>query len=367
MDTITYKQFKRLFIIAFLSLNFLTFPSRLTQQTGSDGMVCILITGAVAYLAIVCGVKIMLAHPSKSFPEVLKIIFGKWLSKIILFLFVMNFMLFTLYTLRILAELICSYIIPDMPLIMVESVFLLTCMYLLFRRLRTLGNVAQILFGLLAANFVVLSFVCIGPSNPMNLLPLFTSKPLDYLNGTLVMCAYLFSGALTIPFFMPYICDLKQNSGRIFKDMLGMVAMVCGVYCLFYYFCIGVLGKRYCAKYVFPAMSVAQGDGDSSAFFERFELILLINMLCMMFTYITVMLKGIKFAIYDSSLKEKNKAVLLAVSLSLIMAADIFLNTETVGKVVFRFMDASNLTSSHMSLLIFVYVIMLIRGRRAVE
>ena len=125
-DTITYKQLKSLYLIVFIALNFLTFPSRLADTVKTDGVISIILVSAVAFLSVSATFKIMLSYKGKTFPEVLCELFGKKLGQFVNLIYLINLYVLFVYTLRLINEHIISYVLPEMQPFFADGLLILS-------------------------------------------------------------------------------------------------------------------------------------------------------------------------------------------------------------------------------------------------
>ncbi len=362
-DMLTYKQFKCIFALAFLALNFLTYPSRLTNACMSDGIIPLLISSLLAYAGCCCILKVMTAYKDMDFRQILIKLSGKWIGNIIFVIFIINLFNFSWYSIRLLSEQINSCMLRNVPIVMIEMLLILSVLFIGVKRIRTLGNLSSILVWYVGICLAVLVVLSSKAAEFKNMLPLFTSELSQYANGVLVNSSYLFSAVLAIPFFVPKVDGIYEKGRRLYKDFAVIFACVFGVYCAFYILCISVLGTQYTSDYIFPALRIVQSDNSHNAFFERFEIMLLSSIIVMHITYFSVMLRSIKNAAENAFDKKKADIVFFA-SPALIFIVVLFFNNESIGKLVFRFIDTSNITAPHALLPFIVFIIYLIKRRK---
>lgn len=361
MADITYDQFKKMFFIACLALNFVTFPAKLAQCVSTDGVVCLVISFAVAYGGIAAVFKVMMSYPGKSFIEILSAIFGKTGGRIMLALYFANLIHFSAYITRLIGEQVVVYILREHPVAMAEIILLLTVFLLAGKRIRALGNITQLLFWIVFISLSVLALVALSTCVVGNLLPVGTSSLPDYLRGTAVCSSYLFSAGVALPFFIPFVKNIYTE--KVYKDFFLILLAAFVFFAVFYLLCISILGAEKTAEFVFPAFSIVQSDNARSAFFERFEVLLLTAVINLYFIYTSVMTRSIGLLSEELWGLKKGRAVLY-ISFAVIFALVMFLNGETVGRVVYDFLNSSTLTSPHAVLPYIVYAGFLIRAKK---
>ena len=363
-DTITYKQLKSLYLIVFIALNFLTFPSRLADTVKTDGVISIILVSAVAFLSVSATFKIMLSYKGKTFPEVLCELFGKKLGQFVNLIYLINLYVLFVYTLRLINEHIISYVLPEMQPFFVEGIYMLCVLFLTEKRLRTHGNMAQILAPWIVFIFLWLVLGIARSCDPEKMLPLFTSGLSEHAKAFLMMCAFTFSGTMSLPYVIPFVSDIAENEKRVYKDFLFLILAVCGLFCLYYTVCVSILGWEFCSSYIFPAIAVAQSDNAKNSFIERYEILLLSNVFMNIYIYQATAIRGIKFSLRGFFKDDKKAGKAYIVVLCLVFAGVLFLNEETIGRVIFRFIEVSNMTAAHTLLPFSVYAAYLIKNRR---
>ncbi len=362
-DTITYKQFKCIFTLAFLALNFLTYASRLTNACLTDGILPILITSVIAYAGACAIIKVMLSHKGMDFRQILTLLWGKVFGNIVFGIFVLNLFHFSWYAIRLLSEQIGVCMLRNVSVVMIELILILTVLFIGIKRLRTLGNLSQILIWYAGINLLLLLLLTSKAAEIKNMLPLFTSGLPEYTRGVLVTSSYLFSAVLALPFFIPKVEGIYGKNKVIYKDMLIIFAAVFAVYCAFYVMCISVLGTEFTIDYVFPALRIVQSDNSHNAFFERFEIMLLSSVIVMHIMYFSVTLRSVKTAA-ESVFNEKNAKIAFFLSPVIVFAVVLFFKNQAIGKIIFQSVDASNITAPHALLPFIVYIGYLLKKRK---
>ena len=291
------RQFFFLFFLAFLALNFVTFPGRLAQLCATDGLIPLLATAVIAFgagLSLIC---LMGRYPGKSFYEVLELSLGKVFSKIVFAVYLILCLYYAAYAIRVICEQVKMFMLRYFNLYIIEAVFVLCVLYFCTKRAKTFGNVGQILFYIVTSFVLFLAVITFPNGEIENMLPLFQAEPTSLFRGFLLINSYKYSAVLALPFFLPHVekLNVKMAKKQIFFAIFG-VFFIFGMY---YVLCVSVLGAEVCGKIIFPAVNIMQSPSGKTIIFDRYEILMLFAVLNLYAVYISVMMKSVRIGVNE--------------------------------------------------------------------
>ena len=158
---ISQRQFQLLFFTAFFALNFLTLPSRLSAECASDGIICLIITSIIAYGAVCVTINFMAKYPGHTFYSALHNSLGKPLAITFYALYIIHLLIFFTYCTRLICDQISVYMLREYPIWFIECIFLSCVIFLCFKRTKTFGNIAQILFYFIFISLILIILLII--------------------------------------------------------------------------------------------------------------------------------------------------------------------------------------------------------------
>lgn len=190
------------------------------------------------------------AYPSKNFFEIITSILGKKLGFILAFLYVWQTIWSNSRNLREFSEMILMTSLPETPLIVIVSTFMLMSIFVLIKGVEVLARVSEIILPVLIF-FLVVVFVLLYLSDVTdfnNLLPIL-GEGLFSLFETIPTVAMFPFGELYI--FATYF-QLVNKKEEIRKTGIKVVVISGVLLCITVVFDIAVLGVKYASISTIP-------------------------------------------------------------------------------------------------------------------
>ncbi len=325
---LSQKKFISLLAFSFLALNFVSFSSQVSLIIGTDGIIPLLASGAVMFLFSVLLIKVMLNGGGKSFYEILTEELGKIAGSCVYFIYILTMIYLYSYAVRIICTQINVYMLKNMNMVFIEMTFILTTAYAAVKGFTPLGNFSRIFLYPIVFVLTLLFVLCINNMDILNMLPLFTNHPAQYLTASMHLISYNFSGVFAIPFIINKVYD---PDGKILVRKLFYVFLaVTAIFCAYYILCIGVLGVDTCRSIVFPAINIMHNSTSSGILLNRYEIIIVFVVVILFFLYSAMMLS----ATLSGTGQVAGKAVAYIFSGAGIILILHFLNDRSAGEYI---------------------------------
>jgi len=311
---------------SFLALNFVSFSSQVSIIIGTDGIIPLIISSAVMYLFAVLITYVMEKGGKKSFYDILTINLGRFSGKALYFIYVLSVIYLYSYAVRIICSQVNMYMLKDMNLIFIEGIFICVTLYAAKKGSGVLANFSKVLLYPVTFMLILLFVLCMNNMDILNMLPLFTSHPKQYLTASMHLISYNFSGVFCIPFVINDVYDLDR---KVFlKKLFYIFLAVTSIFAAYYILCIGVLGVDTCRSIVFPAINIMHNRSSSGILLNRYEIIMVFVVVILYFLYCALMLSSAFTASVHAG--RKNLLKILALTASVIFL--FFLNDRTAGE-----------------------------------
>lgn len=185
---------------------------------GHDAWVCMILNGLLVSAALYAMIKTMEYYPDNDLYQIHQELFGRWLGKLFNFAFVLYFFVLCFTVLHSYAEVVHTWLFPDM-----NSWLFNTLMSLLFLYGVTGG--IQVVAGFAVVSFILWLWVFLLYYFPWKyaqvdqLLPLFEAGPGQIING-MRAATYPMLGYELVYFLYPFIRD-KQNVQKYSQLAIG--------------------------------------------------------------------------------------------------------------------------------------------------
>lgn len=252
---ISGRQLMVLVLLYTIGDSILVLPTIVTAEANRDAWIS-------GLLAIGLGPLIMsylYQSLAKSFPDLTVVeygerIFGKWIGKIVAFLFVTYFFITASTYLREIGDFINTEFLPKTPMIIVTSFFMIIIIMAANLGLETLVRSAEFFFPIIFF-LLLLLFVCLLPSIQFDYIkPMVEEGIKPIIRGTIPFIALPFMEPVAILMVLPYVSNKKIIRKSLFRGALlgGIVLFTTSL------FVILVLGANFSANNLYPSYELAR-------------------------------------------------------------------------------------------------------------
>lgn len=214
-----------------VGVGILGFPRYITQHTGQDAWIVVIITGIIFHVFIWIMYHI-LGSDGDDIIDLQKKWFGSWIGAVLNLFLMIYFLLGAVVVLRTFIEVIQGWIFPELQTWIPASMFLLLTYYVLAGGFRTVVGVC--FFGVVFPFWLL--FTAASPakfSTFTNLLPVLDHSIMDFVSGTKQM-TLSFLGAEILLFAYPFLRNPKSSKvwahiGVALTTVIYLIVMVISI------------------------------------------------------------------------------------------------------------------------------------------
>lgn len=222
-----------LFIIAFLPITkFFTLPSIIAKSANEDLWLSALISlifdlVSVIVLAFVC-------HKAQAnIFTILENCFGKKVSKVIIFLYFIFFMLKAVMPLNEQKDYVENTLYILMPTLLYFLPFFFAGFYLSMKKLRVIGRISDVLWIITLIGFFVLLALSLSNADFLSILPIGANGTSKIINGTTSSFSWFGDAAYILFFIYQFECK-KKDIKKIILSFIANAALVLIFLIVFY-------------------------------------------------------------------------------------------------------------------------------------
>lgn len=232
MKQVSTRQLCMVLVVSAFSLKLLFLPALLTELCGNVAYLVLFLTMGLDLGILTIFLYIQKLEPDKSIKDIMKILFGGVISKIIFFLY---FMLFTIKSVSLFQSLyiyLTDTLYRELDVFLYAIVFLLTLFYILTRRLKVKSRFVESAFWLITTGLMT-TFVIGGiKADFTNILLPFEMPGVSFWSGYKVLM--WFGDYLIFMFLMGEIRIDKKYLLKIYLALIANIVLVAGAYIIFY-------------------------------------------------------------------------------------------------------------------------------------
>lgn len=252
----------------------------ISQEVGTpDGWISVIVSGILAMMAGYIIVKLSQRFPNQTFYQYSQIVAGKSLGAVFGIVFSLYHIFTSGYLLRVMSEVVHTYLLDKTPMEVIMIVFLSLAAYLTVGGINPIARLIEMLFPVVIILLLVLFVFSLREFEFDNLRPVLGDGVLPVWKG-IKPSVFSYSGfeiMLILPAFM-------KEPRKAMKSTLIGIALVIPLYTLVVAIAIGILTVDEVKTLTWPTMSVAMDIELPGGFFERFESIFTVLWVISMYT-----------------------------------------------------------------------------------
>lgn len=301
MNKLSFKSFLSILFICLITLDYAGFTPRFLQIAGNGAIFALLFSVGLLFLLFNSIVNTTCKLKNHSLKESLHTI-SPWQKKLFLYFYAACLFLATFFTIRILCEKIYLYLLPNMPLWIINLIIVLFLWWADSISFNSFSYVAKIFAPLILILLLTVILPPLTVCDFSQIFPLDISAPQNILKASFFGSGLIFTGLLLIPVFSDKykLCSKKEmkSKGNIVLLVLSIIFIVN------FLLCIGIAGKTLAMEFIWPNMDILQAS-QQDFIFESYELFLVFASIKMSMITAMSFLKGIKMI--GDLLKHENK------------------------------------------------------------
>ena len=258
----------------------LSFPRIIAQDTNStDGLLSILLGGGIACFLAWFLAKIATSFPNQSFFTFSSYLLSKPITIILMILLLIRFISYTSFQVREVTVLAHQYLFDKTPMEVISLSYLLVVVYAVSGSRAGLFRLCVLFFPIIIGGLLMVIILPIGLVKVENLLPVFQTDFQGYVKSTFSSVS-TFLGFNIVLFYSEIIKEPKKAPKMAGKGVLIAVILNLFVYVI----CIGTFANATTRNLFFPTFELSRTVEIPGGFFERFDSILFVIWIIIIFT-----------------------------------------------------------------------------------
>lgn len=265
-------QFGVLVVAAMFGGQIIGLPSKLVPQTGQFAWVSVIIGGGLFFAAAWIMIKLGELNPDCDFTVYLPQLLGKWPGLAVVGVFVSLFLMVTWENFNQFSKALAFFMFDRTPHDVIIMSMLGVVIYCALQDLGTIIRVVEFTFTVATLMLGIVWVMSVFNFQPENLLPFWTDKPLDILQGSVEIWG-VYGGYEIILLLFPLI---DRTQGNLTQTLAVAFAFVVVTSISIVVLTVGVLTVEGVNNETYPTMVVVRSVELPGTFIERLENYLLI-------------------------------------------------------------------------------------------
>lgn len=253
-------------VVAIVGVGIFSYPQEIETIVGTDSWMVTIFAGIVIYFLLYAAYYAIKINGFERLYIILKNNFGWIFGTVFAFAFIAYNIVSISSSIRIFAEVVKMYLLEKTPTEFIFIIIILTGIYLITGGLENVVKFNQTAFWLMFVPVGVILVLTLGKADFSNMLPVFTSKPYEYLKA-LKTSVYSFSGIEIVYIIMPYLKNRKSAARISFKSILFVTLFYTAVVAV----ALSIFSKNETGQLLWPAITMTKSISASSIFIQRWE------------------------------------------------------------------------------------------------
>lgn len=266
-DKISNSQAVFLLVIGVLPTSLMSLPSITAGAAGTDSWISVIIAALVGIVIISVVVTLGKKFPGKTIVEYGEIIAGKFIGKIVGFIFFWFFLYLTAITTREFASMTLATTLPEVPLEVLVITFLFLVVYTVNIGLEVIARATVVVFFVITFSVIAITLLSVGDMDFTNILPVLSKGFIPPLKGALSPSGWI-GETVCLGFLLPYMNKAEKGM----KVGITAVSILVGFFLVADILSIVVFGAAQTAAMQFPTYMISQYISVQSVI-ERTEII----------------------------------------------------------------------------------------------
>jgi spore germination protein KB len=281
-------QFLTLVIIFIIGSSVLVAPSLLATNAKQDAWISSVITLLAGFSLIFIYICLINLFPSSTIVECNEKVLGKWMGKIVSFLFLYYIFELAALLLREIGDFLTTQVMPETPIQVIIIIFLLVSLTAVRLGLEVIGRTAEIFIIWIFFLFLILFFLLLPQIDLSKLQPIMGEGVKPIMQGSLHYLGLPFLELVVFLMITPYVA--QPNKVKLgFYLGTGIGGLIISLLILF---CISVLGAEITGRHTYPTYILGKKISVGE-FLERIEVIVAIIWFLTMFFKISICFYGV--------------------------------------------------------------------------
>lgn len=302
-ESLTNRQIAFIIFGITVGYGIMRLPKNIAQTAGTGGWITLLIATAIASISTYIIIYLGYIHNDKTICEYSELLTGKFISKLIISIYGIEFFLFFTMAIRASSEVIKHTVLIKTPIWALELLYYVVVYYAVANGLRIIARINEIYGIIIITGILVLTFILFTQGKLINLRPYFGSSDITtYLKASLVTVIPF--GGMEILTIIPF--NRRKNNKNVFKYAVSMVVLIGFIYILIVESSISIMGVDSIIQYDDALLAtVRRIDVRTLQFLRRLDGLLLAVWIMAVFCTVVLHMYGAVFLI-SKSLKKIN-------------------------------------------------------------
>lgn len=265
---ISLNQFIILALLFIIGTSASLSPYLVVNMAKQDAWLSALVSIGLGFLLVLLYGILVRRHPKMTLIESSETILGKWIGKIVSFLFFLYFLILTSVLVREIGDFITTNLMPETPIQAIEIIFILTVIFAVRLGLETFSRTSEIILPGVLLFFLFTVLFLIPEIRFENIAPFLEDGMKPVLRGTMQLLGVPIFELVILLMIAPYVDTPKQIGKALF-----IVTMLGGIFIfLIILFSILVLGPGSTSNLNYPIYALAQKINIGN-FIQRMEVL----------------------------------------------------------------------------------------------
>lgn len=205
MNNNSITRFQLIFLLfqSQVGVGIVTLPHEIYMVANRDGWISILLSGLLVQIMVLIYGMLLKRFPSSNFYEIVQIILGKWLGKVIIFIITLYFIILGGIILARFSVIISAWMMPLTPKWILAAVVILTAMYIAVDNLQIISRfmfIATFTFPI----YISFAIYALKDANITYILPIGSNGVIPVLKG-MASTFWTLHGVELLLFIYPFI------------------------------------------------------------------------------------------------------------------------------------------------------------------
>lgn len=257
-------QMALMLYFAIISTSIISVPSIVARYAENDLWISPIISSLIGVITVYIAFELHKIYPKQTLIQFNEQILGKFIGKIVSFIFLSFYLLIIGHVLRGYSEFIVSSFLINTPISVIMISMMVLCAFAVYGGIEVLGRLAQLFFPFFIIP-IMISFILLSPDFDVeNVFPILGGGILPPIKGSMILNGW-FSEFFLMIFLLPFISDVNKakKQGMLTVLAVMMTLLIVNLTVLF------VLGPTTASK-EFPLMNVTRYISLAD-FFENME------------------------------------------------------------------------------------------------
>lgn len=253
-------------VVTVIGIGIFDFPRKITNDLGSSGWLITILSGLIGFFLMYVIFLVSKKNNYANYFDILNNNLGKVLGAIVGITYIIFTVININIGIRTFAEVLKVYLLKRTPTQFIVATMILVGIYLIRGGVRSIVNFNQIAFWLMFIPILIVVPFTISGADFSNLLPITTSKPINYLKSMWDI-SYSFIGIEILFFLAPFM----ENKKYINKTIVFAMLFITMFYVFITIFVIAVFSNQETKTLLWPTITMMTSIDIKGTFIERWQ------------------------------------------------------------------------------------------------